>query len=373
MKNIDIIYGKYLSEDKKVTVGGVQTYITDLCEIANELGIKTRVVQFAEHDFIWELPRGVQVMGVNVQARTTSCRYQQLYNKAVDTRSDPDTLTIFATDMIIPRCVSGRCIAIQHGISWDVPRSTRRPLPLQIAFRAGSAYRMAKRLNRMDAVVCVDYNFLNWYRTQLCQIPKSVFVIPNYSVVAPKCEKGKGKIKIIFARRLYQYRGTRIFTEAIRQLLDEISNDIDVTIAGTGEDEHWMHQQLDRYDNVHFITYESSESLEIHKDKHIAVVPTVGSEGTSLSLLEAMSAQCAVICTNVGGMTNIVIDGYNGLMVDSGNSQQLYDALKQTIEDSNMRKKIAQKGYETVVEGFNHDKWKKSWIRCLELFAEEKN
>ena len=46
-----------------------------------------------------------------------------------------------------------------------------------------------------------------------------------------------------------------------------------------------MKAQLVDYSNVHFISYKSNESLLIHLDKDIAVVPTVGSEGTSLSLL----------------------------------------------------------------------------------------
>ena len=368
MKCVDIIYGKYLSDEKQVTIGGVQTYITDLCEIIRGLGMTVRIIQFAREDFIHPLSEGICVVGHRINGGKEAQRYQQLYDVAIQTRTEAGTLTIFASDTIIPPKVIGTCIAIQHGIFWDIPRAGNRTLIRQIISRSISAYQVVERLNRMNRVVCVDYNFLNWYRTQVNRIPGYVSVIPNYTQIAPAFEKAEDSVRIIFARRLFAYRGTRVFTEAVSKLLDEGAN-IDVTVAGTGEDEKWMHERLDKYANVHFTTYESHESLAIHQDKHIAVVPTVGSEGTSLSLLEAMSAQCAVICTNVGGMTNIVIDGFNGCIVDAGNSNKLYEAMKQLIEDDALRKQLAQRGYETVKYGFSREKWRASWKKVLEEYC----
>lgn len=367
VKCVDIIFDKYLSDNRKITIGGIQTYIADLCEVIRELKLEIRIVQFAQEEFLQELTEGISVVGFNIVGKNKAARYQGLCDAALRTRTSKDTLTIFATDTIIPKKVSGPCIAIQHGIFWDIPRTARRSLVRQIVGRSVAAYKIVNRLNRVERVICVDYNFLNWYRTQVNRIPGYASVIPNYARIAPVYEKEDGKVKIIFARRLFTYRGTRVFTEAVRKLLEE-GADIEVTVAGTGEDAQWMHEQLDKYQNVCFITYESHESLDIHKDKHIAVVPTVGSEGTSLSLLEAMSAQCAVICTNVGGMTNIVIDGFNGLMVDAGNAEQLYGAMRRLVEDAQMRQRLAKNGYETVKQGFSNEKWRSSWKKVLEEY-----
>lgn len=50
--------------------------------------------------------------------------------------------------------------------------------------------------------------------------------------------------------------------------------------------------------------------------------------GTSLSLFEAMVARCAIVCTNVGGTTNIVLDGFNGFMV-----RPVADEIREAIEE----------------------------------------
>ena len=113
-----------------------------------------------------------------------------------------------------------------------------------------------------------------------------------------------------------------------------------------------------------FTQYCSDESVKFHSNFDIAVVPTIGSEGTSLSLLEAMSAKCAVICTNVGGMTNIIIDGYNGLMV-TPNIDQLYSAIKYLIDNKDIRNKISERGHDTIRKSFTFEKWEKKWREVL--------
>lgn len=115
---------------------------------------------------------------------------------------------------------------------------------------------------------------------------------------------------------------------------------------------------------MNFITYNSEKSLKIHQDKDIAVIPTIASEGTSLSLLEAMAAGCAVICTNVGGMTNIIIDGYNGLMINP-DEDSLYKALDRLIEDKLLRGRLQAKAYETIKEAFSLNIWKSKWAQII--------
>ena len=149
----------------------------------------------------------------------------------------------------------------------------------------------------------------------------------------------------------------------MERILSEKDN-VRVTFAGTGPDEEWLKCKFENNPNVSFTQYSSEDSLEFHSKFDIAVVPTTGSEGTSLSLLEAMSAHCAVVCTNVGGMTNIVIDGYNGLMVIP-EEKELYRAIKRVIEDGQLRHTLANRGYETVVNSFSVSIWESKWTELL--------
>lgn len=368
-RKLYIICQRYFdSMSHSVTIGGIQTYISNLCEIVKEIGIVPVVIQKSTVS-ITERYNGYDVVSVKT-SHIPSYRFQNLILfKEYWRRSNQNDVLLYATEDMIQPWKKGPIIAIQHGISWDicsVKSCSRISNVLQILKRAKYAMWITKKISHTDRLVCVDYNFVNWYRSQVKHIETNCCVIPNFTFIPDinSCTKGEnGIVKIIFARRFQIFRGTRVFTDAISKLLQKIPN-IEVTIAGEGPDEKYMVDKLKKYPNVIFTKFKYYESQQIHSDKDIAVIPTIGSEGTSLSLLEAMSAKCAIICTNVGGMTNIIIDGYNGLMINPDEAS-LYCALEKLIKDIELRRKISTKARETIEMGFSYNIWKDKWLNIL--------
>lgn len=369
MKSLFIICQRYFGNDfEGATIGGIQTYITNLCQVGNQLGFQCVVIQYDRMDREKEFPYG-KVIGVDV----SKCKHLRHKNKALFKKfqelynSDTDLL-IYATEGMAQKESKDYAIAIQHGISWDVKsdnKVSRRANIAAIFRKAVDSVLQTQAVCNVKHLICVDYNYPNWYRTQVRHPETEITVIPNFTEIAPEqLEKQQEEtVKVLFARRFQPYRGTRLFAKVMLRLLEEHPN-ISVTLAGDGPDEKWLREKFANSDRVTFTQYSSEESLAFHKDYHIAVVPTVGSEGTSLSLLEAMSAQCAVVCTNVGGMTNIVIDNYNGLMVNP-EEKSLYTAVKRLITDREYRISLAAKGYETVQQGFSHELWAARWMSIL--------
>ncbi len=357
--NVFIIYNLYSFDSKSITIGGVQTYLTDLIEIMSGMKWNVWVLQYGQTDSEEKLHNcTIRQYKSHSSAKMIELAVHDIINVNND-------LIIYGTDTIIhPSIIFKKSIAIQHGICWDIPVLKKNSILKQLILNSFSSYKLLKRFEKVNKIVCVDHNFVNWYRSQTNSTSEKLVVIPNYTRIAGKSQKPTDCINIIFARRFWWYRGTRVFCEAIKKILDEYQT-VNVTIAGNGPDEDWMRNYLKGYQKVKFISYNSAQSLQIHEDKHIAVVPTVGSEGTSLSLLEAMSAQCAVICTNVGGMTNIVLDRFNGRMVSAGSSEELYNAIKDLVIDEEERLRIANYGYETVARAFSYDLWEKRWKTIL--------
>ena len=368
MAVVHIIYGKYYDfETGKPTVGGIQTYISALRPIIKECGMNCKIYQRADVDNFVELDDAT-IIDVPVSPKLKGLKYVNvIVNNIMKKFDDNGDILLFATDIAIVPNKASRSIAIQHGIFWDMPvHENFSPFmnEIYIFSKARLARRIISNLRKVKQVVCVDHNFPNWLRATCAYQGTPLHVIPNFTAIADKNEKPQDKINIIFARRFEKYRGTRVFADAVSKILAEHEN-VYVTLAGTGPDKKYMEDKLQKFGKrVEFITYKSGESLAVHADKHIAVVPTVGSEGTSLSLLEAMSAQCAVICTDVGGMSNIVLDGYNGLFSDR-NAEDLYRCMKELVTDTEKREKIAQKGYETVKEAFSQEVWSEKWKRIF--------
>jgi glycosyltransferase involved in cell wall biosynthesis len=72
------------------------------------------------------------------------------------------------------------------------------------------------------------------------------------------------------------------------------------------------------------------------------------SEGTSITLLEAMAAGKPVVVTNVGGSSAVVENGVNGFLVPSQNVEYMAAALHQLVNDDDLRNKMSMNNIASV-------------------------
>lgn len=358
MRTAHIIIGRFLGRNGKINIGGLETYTDSLAELLSKNGFEVFVYEYGKESYEIKFP------WYTVRSVLGNRPYdviRVIENQKHDCIND---VLVFATDYLICKNNFKHSIAVQHGVSWDVTSQSSVSSLINVFNVVKGSFRAIRKMIRFkncNNVVCVDYNFVNWYRTQVKHINERLYVIPNFAV-CPTSEplKEEDHTAIIFARRFVTYRGTKLFTNVIKNVVQKYPY-VKVTIAGRGPDEQWMRDELKEYPQIEFTEFESKNSVEFHTKFDIAVVPTLGSEGTSLSLLEAMAAGCAVIATNIGGMTNIILDGYNGLLI---NPEQKYleEAICDLIENKDKRNKLAENAYMTVKEAFSYEKWSKKWI-----------
>lgn len=370
MKNIYILHNKFLDNlGEKFSIGGVETYILNLAKLFMTSNYNVKIYQFSKFNFTREYD-GLKIIGLKVSQKKFESDKKKLYKFLINNEkiNYKDDVLIFGSDYMIVKNDFCNSIAIQHGIAWDIlsyKNEKNISNIFSIFLKMLGSIKKYIRYSKVNEIVAVDYNFLNWYRTQIKNINNKIMVIPNFvkNIVVRKdysCEC----IKIIFARRFVEYRGTRLFTNAIEKILKLNLYNLKITIAGEGPEAIFMHNKLDCFKNVKFIKYNPDDSYEIHKNNDIAVVPTLGSEGTSLSLLEAMGAGCAVIASNIGGMTNIIIDHYNGLLIEP-NEDSLVNSLLLLTNDYELRKKLGLNASMTTNESFNKSNWDKKWLDVL--------
>lgn len=368
MRKVFILYSNFFTPDgKKINIGGVETYIKLLCELIKKNNMVPIIFQFADIDFKNNY-NGIEVYGVKVKKRWSLRKKSRVLLNACmryyDTNND---IVVFGTHSIGVRKSGVRAIGIQHGITCDIKRHENYSHLMNLLYgflKTLNSYRTVIKVRYFKILVCVDYNFLNWYRTKLAYIETPVKVIPNCTVVHNFIKNETNNVNIIFARRFYEYRGTKLFASVIKKIIMKYKS-VNVTFAGSGPDEGYLREMFKENPNVNFIEYNSEHSIEVHKNYQIAVVPSIGSEGTSLALIEAMAAKCAVIATNVGGMSNVILDHYNGLLVNP-NESELYNALEKLIIDKDLRERLSNNGFLTVSEAFNRTLWEERWTSVFE-------
>ena len=376
---VAILYSSLFSHDgEKRMIGGIETYLVELARLCSDIGIEPTIYQWSERPFNKRID-GTAVRGVPVLRRPYDQRPLALFRAAsrnIDLESD---LVIFGSDAQSVRSPCKRAVSIQHGVSWDLPArflTAHRLLqrrPLGTLYKAWLRRRFMALFARCPNRVCVDYNFPNWYRTYLVGQPCGRdWVIPNFANIASTQQlslrwKDDRVTKVLFARRYCEFRGTRILAEAAHRAL-HCHPDLHFTLAGEGADEQWLRSFFATESRVGFVKYAHEESLDVHLRHHVAIVPSLASEGTSLSVAEAMGAGCAVIATAIGGITNMIIDGYNGLLV-SPSAPALSAALDQLVKDRARMRGLGTNAYNVAAESFSLNKWRARWRDVIETVS----
>lgn len=358
-----------------VRIGGVETYTYDLAMLLIKLGYDTSVYIASEKKVDYNRCnfKGIDIIEISLE-QSFDNTFQKLYNI-----NNGEGLFIVMTDeMKINSKDKPNVISIQHGISWDKPSwafSPKFQKGILYALRKWHmCYHFVKIFKNVSNLVCVDYNYYNWIRT-LDEIPSKMHlaVIPNYSSSGISQDEFNKKLesisdlkssKIIFARRLTRYRGALLFANVAKRLIHKYPN-IDITIAGDGDLEEKLKKDFADNKNVHLTSYSADKSVEFHKQFDIAIVPTIYSEGTSLSLCEAMASGCMPVATHVGGLTNIIIDSFNGRLCYP-DEESVYNTLDELLSmEVSKYKETLKNSYNTYITALNKAKWEYRWTQYI--------
>ena len=356
-------------------MGGTQTYISELSEVLYTQGYDVHVLD--EKKGKCDAPKVGSFNHFTVEEFYYSHSLNRAFHNYYKAHSDENTLFIIGDDEqdIYPRGINN-LISIQHGIGWDYERTSGKKSLKFIfpIFKLLTCIRKVRKYYRGSNYVCVDYNYFNWLRT-LYYIPKERYlnVIPNFASSHVDFEFVKTKLNaitdlkslnIIFARRLQWYRGSIIWAKVVKRLSGEYPN-LNFTIAGEGPCEGEVKKILNGVPSVSYAKFTAETSVEFHKKFDIAVVPTIFSEGTSLSACEAMAAGCLPIVSYVGGLSNIVIDNFNGRSFFP-NEDELYKTVKEVLEmDIVEFRRMALRAYESTITTFSRDVWAGKWISVV--------
>ena len=354
---VDIVNMNFYDWDGKVIYkGGAERYVYDLACLLKEMGYKVRLLQCSNVPFEKEYD-GIKVVGIGAgdksNMRVCSSIYDHYCNDAEFVIASPLELASEIKDIPV--------IGINHGVNFDGEWNfydKRMPHSYDDHMDA---------LKNVISCVCVDTNFINFTRTQDYALSLKERFIPNYfdkNSFKHIKERNNKKITFVYPRRLYNARGFDITVEAFKKILPEYKNKIILNFVGqpdNNEIRRVLNDFMNEYpENVFHYEYSMNEMPKAYESADVVLVPTRYSEGTSLSCIEGMASGAAIITTNVGGLPNLVIDNYNGLII-SPTAEDLENAVIKMIKDPKARKRFAENGSVVAREAFTKDVWDASW------------
>ena len=159
-----------------------------------------------------------------------------------------------------------------------------------------------------------------------------------------------------------------VFFEALGRIKTEIS-ELKVLVVGDGPTEENCKDYCrdNGLDNIVLFVGRKNDVRNYIAVMDVACLVPGSNEGFSNSILEKMAMGKPMIVTDVGGNTESVVDGENGIVIPPLNSQKLADAIMYLYKNPSIREEMGRKSRERVEKYFALDKM----IRDHELFYEQ--
>ena len=120
-------------------------------------------------------------------------------------------------------------------------------------------------------------------------------------------------------------------------------------------------------EHVHF-TGALDEMPRVYASLQLLVM-TSESEGRPLALLEAMAAGLPVVASDVGGIAEIIVNGYSGVLVPPHDTDALAHAVQELLGDHERAASLGRAARQRVLEHFTQSSAVDAMARLLERIA----
>ena len=182
-------------------------------------------------------------------------------------------------------------------------------------------------------------------------LPTTVMQIQNgvdVQYFKPLLSDRKKHNRILFIGRLDYLKGVHNLIQAFNGLIEEGMNAY-LEIVGDGPDREKLENLARDLDINDYICFrgEIKGVVSLLQESTMFVLPSL-SEGLSNVILEAMACGLPVVSTRVGGTTDIIQDGINGMLVEPDNVGQLSNTMKQLLKNKKLTEQLGNEARKTV-------------------------
>jgi glycosyltransferase involved in cell wall biosynthesis len=166
-----------------------------------------------------------------------------------------------------------------------------------------------------------------------------------------------GQRRALTVSRIDPRKGLRALPAAIAELAaDGIDISLDIvgpTIGLIGDDERdAIRREADRHgvgDRVRLLGPVPLDQLMTkYRDYDFFILPTQPGEGIPRVLLEAMANGLPVVTTGVSGISSLITNDVNGLLIADASSGAVAGAVKRLAQEDELRRRLIQGGYATA-------------------------
>lgn len=203
---------------------------------------------------------------------------------------------------------------------------------------------------RADTICVLSEEMKNNFLSEFPGIKEKVVIFPNIVDIKNILEKSKENIsfddaysgfRIVSVGTLRHVKGYDVSMRACKRLLEK-GYDFRWYIIGSGEELKQMQKEIMHLGiEERFILLENKRNPYAFVAQSDIFVQCSYREGFSTTVFEAKCLQKPIVITDAPGMKNQIEHGVNGIIVPTGNSDEVANAVEKLMNSSDLRMKFS--------------------------------
>lgn len=90
------------------------------------------------------------------------------------------------------------------------------------------------------------------------------------------------------------------------------------------------------------------ELITLYRKANVSVVPSIWYDNSPMVIYESLTNGTPVIGSSMGGIPELIEEGYNGFLFETGNVEELKGILENLIEHPSELKRLEEGAFESV-------------------------
>lgn len=148
-----------------------------------------------------------------------------------------------------------------------------------------------------------------------------------------------------------KHKGLHTLLDALA-LLRRKGVDVRVNLVGEGDQREAYDRQLQASGCAHLVKFwgkiPNDEIGAAYSATDVLVLPSIWPENQPVSIIEAMACGIPVIASNIGGIPELVADGENGFLFESGNALDLAEKMARFCTEPHLVNVFGRRGRDLV-------------------------
>lgn len=161
---------------------------------------------------------------------------------------------------------------------------------------------------------------------------------------------------ILFVGRMSRQKGIFHLLDAVASLPEDVQVVLCAGAPDTEDIEQEVVREASKWPNVRLIRemVPKDKIIELYSHARIFCCPSIY-EPFGIINLEAMACETPVVASAVGGITEVVVDGETGFLVEPGQPDELAGALGKLLYDEELARSLGKAGRQRVERFFSWD------------------